>query len=834
VPIAITEEQRALQAAVRDWAKSVDPIAAVRRLEPASGPGTARGGPAGGAPSPGASPTYAAEATGGWDGLTELGVFSIALPTAVGGADGTVADLAAALEQVTAALIPGPVMPTVLAGLLLNPGPAEPGATGLLPQPASGPAEPTASAALPGSTFPPAQPALPALLPELAAGQASAAVALSAGALRGAWQGDGTLRVAGETGPVLGAGSTTHLVLAAAVPVVDSAVADGAAAQAAQAGPDEAVWFLVPASQPGLTLRSRPPVDFSRALADVRLDGAVIGPEQIISGLGTSRVRDLAVTLAAVEAAAVASWCCDTAAQYARTRHQFGRAIGSFQAVKHLCAGMLCRADRATALAWDAARTADEAPDEHPLAAAAAAALALDDAVDNAKDCIQVLGGIGFTWEHDAHLYLRRALAVRQLLGGSAAWRRRVAALALAGARRRLGVNLAGQDTTPLSPARSDDRGPGVPGVVPRGSRAGGRSPGLAEIREVAAAVAALPAEQRRAALADAGYAAPQWPAPYGQSASLATQLIIDEELHRAGLARPDLVIGGWAGHAILQYGTPAQRDRFIWPTLRGDITWCQLFSEPEAGSDLAGVRTRAEPVPGGWRLTGQKVWTSLAHQADWAICLARTDPTVAKHRGLSYFLVDMASPGIDIRPLREMTGRAMFNEVFLDGVVVPADCLLGQPGDGWRIARSTLAAERTAMGRGSAFGDEVDQLLGQVRAAGLDGDPAVMEQVGGLVAGGLAGSLLDLRATLAELGGAEPGQQAAVRKLIGVAHRQAVAEAALTLSGPDGAASDAATADPVHEFLLTRCLSIAGGTSQILLSLVGERVLGLPREEVR
>ena len=684
------------------------------------------------------------------------------------------ADLAAALEQVTAALIPGPVMPTLLAGLVLG-----------------------------------GQQAGSGLLPELAAGQASAAVALSAGTLRGAWQSDGTLRVGGDAGLVLGAGSTTHLLLAATVPV-----AGEAAAQAAQAGRDEAVWFLIPASQPGLTLLPRPPVDFSRALAGVRLEDAVIDAGQTITGLGTSPVRDLAATLAAVEAAAVATWCCDTAAQYARTRHQFGRAIGSFQAVKHLCAGMLCRADRATALAWDAARTADEAPDEHPLAAAAAAALALDDAVDNAKDCIQVLGGIGFTWEHDAHLYLRRALAVRQLLSGSAAWRRRVAALALAGARRRLGVNLAGQDTTPETGA----------------------------VRQVAAAVAALPAEQRRAALADAGYAAPQWPAPYGQSASLATQLIIDEELHRAGLARPDLVIGGWAGQAILQHGTPDQRDRFIWPTLRGEITWCQLFSEPEAGSDLAGVRTRAEPVTGGgegeaggaWRLTGQKVWTSLAHQADWAICLARTDPTVAKHRGLSYFLVDMTSPGIDIRPLREMTGRAMFNEVFLDEVVVPEDCLLGQPGDGWRIARSTLAAERTAMGRGSAFGDEVDQLLGQVRAAGLDGDPAVAEQVGRLVAGGVAGSLLDLRATLAELGGAEPGQQAAVRKLIGVAHRQAVAEAALILSGPDGAATDAAAADAVHEFLLTRCLSIAGGTSQILLSLVGERVLGLPREEVR
>ncbi len=772
MPIASNAEQRALQAAVRDWAKSVDPIALVRQLEPGSRPAAAPDGQDGQAPSPGATPTYVAEAAGCWAGLTELGVFSIALPAGVGGADGTVADLAAALEQLTTALLAGPVMPTLLAGLLL--------------------------------AADPAQPAAAVLLPELAVGQASVAVALSAGTLRGCWLPDGTLRVTGQTGPVLGAGSTTHLLLGATVP--DSA--------AAKPGTDGAVWFLVPAGHPGVTLLPRPPVDFSRSLAGVRLDDAVIDPAEIVSGLGTSRVRDLAATLAAVEAAAVASWCCDTAAQYARTRHQFGRPIGSFQAIKHLCAGMLGRADRATALAWDAARTADEVPDEHPLAAAAAAAVALDAAVDNAKDCIQVLGGIGFTWEHDAHLYLRRALALRQLLGGSAGWRRRVAGLALAGARRRLGVNLADQLTASSAVA----------------------------VRAVAVTVAALPDGQQRAALADAGYVAPQWPAPYGQSASLATQLVIDEELNQAGLARPDLVIGGWAGHAILQHGTPAQRDRFVWPTLRGEITWCQLFSEPEAGSDLAGVRTRAEQVSGGgegeaggaWRLTGQKVWTSLAHQADWAICLARTDPAAAKHRGLSYFLVNMTSPGIDIRPLREITGRAMFNQVFLDGVVVPGDCLLGQPGDGWRIARSTLAAERTAMGRGSAFGEAVEGLIGLVRAAGLDADPAVAEQVGGLVADGLAGSLLDLRATLAELGGAEPGQQAAVRKLIGVAHRQAVAEAALTLCGPDGAATDGAAADAVHEFLLTRCLSIAGGTTQILLSLVGERVLGLPREEVR
>jgi 3-oxochol-4-en-24-oyl-CoA dehydrogenase len=176
-------------------------------------------------------------------------------------------------------------------------------------------------------------------------------------------------------------------------------------------------------------------VDFSRALADVELDDVLVEPGLVL-GADARLVPDLAAALAAAEASGVAAWCCQTAASYARTRHQFGHPIGSFQAVKHLCAQMLCRAELAAAAASDAARAADQAPDELTLAAAAAAGLALDAAVDNAKDCIQVLGGIGFTWEHDAHLYLRRAVALRSLLGGSAAWRARTARLALGGARR--------------------------------------------------------------------------------------------------------------------------------------------------------------------------------------------------------------------------------------------------------------------------------------------------------------------------------------------------------------------------------------------------------------
>ncbi len=768
MPIAITEEQLALQASIREWAKRARPLAQVRRLEPGSPSAGAGGGPAagyGGLPGRPGDPAGAHDDGGCWNELADLGIFSIGLPADAGGADGSVADLAAALEQITCELVPGPVMPTLLAGLAL-----------------------ADHADIPG---------VKALLPALAAGQAAVAVGLTTGTMTGAWAGDGTLRVSGQAGPVLGGGSTAQLLLGA---VTDEGEA----------------WFVLAADHPGVTVQPRRPADFSRSLAGIQLTEAVIPPGQVLTGLHTARVRDLAATLFAAEAAAVAGYCCAVAAQYARTRHQFGRPIGSFQAIKHLCAGMLCRAESATVLAWDAARAAGEAPDEHPLAAAAAAALALDAAVDNAKDCIQVLGGIGFTWEHDVHLYLRRALALRQLLGGSAAWRARAAELALAGARRRLGVRVAGADA---------------------------ESAALAA-RSMAAAIAAMPPHYQRAALADAGYAVPQWPAPYGLSASPAAQIAIDEELSQAGLPRPDLVIGGWALPAIITHGTQAQCDRFAGPTLRGEITWCQLFSEPEAGSDLASLRTRAVRVKGdsdegmgrragggGWRLTGQKVWTSLAQDAGWAICLARTDATAPKHRGLTFFLVDMNSDGIDIRPLREITGRAVFNEVFLDDVFVPDDCVVGDPGDGWRVTRSTLAAERIAMGRGSALGEAVEGLLGVVRARGLAGDPGVAEQVGALVADGLAGSLMDLRSTLAQLRGAEAGPGAAVRKLVGVAHRQSVAETTLTLCGPDGAATDGPAADAVHEFLLSRCLSIAGGTTQILLSVVAERVLGLPRE---
>lgn len=690
----------------------------------------------------------------GWAELAEIGVFAIAVPEESGGAGAGIADLAAALEETAYALVPGAVLPTCLAGALLG----------------RETDSPVAADVLPG----------------LAGGRISVAVAWDSAQLEAVEAADGSLTVSGEVNPVLGDAESSYLLLSARTS--DSGEA----------------WFIVDTERAGVRLENRPATDFSRSLSRVVLHDVTIPSDARMRGPAGDDVADLAVTLFAAEASGVAAWCLRTAVEHARTREQFGNVIGSFQAVKHLCSQMLCRVEQAGALAWDAARTRDELPAEHALAAAAAGAVALDAAVDTVKDCIQVLGGVGFTWEHDAHLYLRRALALRQLAGGSSRWRHRAASLALDGARRN------------LNGARE------LPGEVERQRES---------VRGTARELAALPAEQQRIGLADSGYLAPHWPEPYGHSATPAMQLLIDEELHRAGISRPDLIIGGWAAPTILEHGTREQQERFVRPTLRGELVWCQLFSEPGAGSDLAALRTRAERVPGGWRLSGQKVWTSQAHQADWAICLARTDFDEPKHRGITYFLVDMDDPAIEVRPLREITGVERFNEVFLDGVFVSDGHVVGEPGAGWRLARTTLANERVAMAGGSALGHEVERLIELARERKAADDHGIRERIGAQVAQGLSVSLLGSRAMLRRLNGQDPGAESSVEKLVGVDHRQAVAELSLELLGADGAALDGDSAAVTGEFLLSRCLSIAGGTTQILRTVAAERILGLPRK---
>jgi 3-oxochol-4-en-24-oyl-CoA dehydrogenase len=552
-------------------------------------------------------------------------------------------------------------------------------------------------------------------------------------------------------------------------------------------------WLLIDATAEGVAVEPLTATDLSRPLARVVLRSA---PATVVETAG-DRVADLAATVLAAEAAGITRWALDTAVAYAKVREQFGKPIGSFQAIKHLCAEMLCRAEQVAVTAADAAHAAAD-PDQQQLsiAAATAASIGIEAAKANVKDCIQVLGGIGITWEHDAHLYLRRAYGIGQFLGGTARWLRRVAELTQAGVRRRLSIDLS--DVADLRP----------------------------QIAGAVAEIAALPEGKRQVALAEAGLLAPHWPAPYGRGAGPAEQLLIDQEMSSAGVPRPDLVIGWWAAPTILEHGTPEQVQRFVPATLRGEIFWCQLFSEPGAGSDLASLSTKAVRVDGGWELTGQKVWTSSAHKAQWGVCLARTDPDAPKHKGITYFLVDMSSPGILIRPLREITGSALFNEVFLDGVFIPDEMVVGTVNDGWRLARTTLANERVAMATGSSLGNPMEELLATL--ADVDLDAAQQERLARLIITAQAGSLLDQRiAQLAvEQSSRSPGAESSVRKLIGVRYRQALAEYRMDLTDGAGVVADVT----VHDFLNTRCLTIAGGTEQILLTLAAERLLGLPR----
>jgi alkylation response protein AidB-like acyl-CoA dehydrogenase len=558
----------------------------------------------------------------------------------------------------------------------------------------------------------------------------------------------------------------------------------------------EGRYVVVPSDQ--VRIVPGPSVDLSRTVGAVDAEGLDTSGLTSVASPGTSFVL---VCLAAAEASGVARWCMDTAVEYAKVREQFGRKIGSFQAIKHLCAEMLEVSESVTAAAWDAAVAAEgDDVEQATFAAEVAATVCFDGAVDVAKTCIQVLGGIGFTFEHDAHLYLRRAVALRALVGDPDAHAESLSRRAHTGVRRTGQIDFGGQD------AEFRD-----------------------EARREAQRTAALPAADRRLALAESGFLTPHWPVPHGLGAGPVQQLVIDQELAAAGVERPDLVIGGWAAPTILEHGSDEQRERFLGPTLRGEVAWCQLFSEPGAGSDLASLRTKAEPTEGGWLVTGQKVWTSVAERADWGICLARTDAgadSAAKpHAGITYFLVDMKSAGLDIRPLRELTGDALFNEVFLDRVFVPHDCVVGEVNGGWRLARTTLANERVAMA-GAKLGDSVElavSMLDELR-------PSAVERVGRAIALAQVVKLLGMRSTLRSIAGQGPGTESSVAKLVGVRSRQDSAELAMELLGDEIFTASDRAVRATDLFLRNRCLSIAGGTTQILRNVAGERILGLPR----
>ena len=359
--------------------------------------------------------------------------------------------------------------------------------------------------------------------------------------------------------------------------------------------------------------------------------------------------------------------------------------------------------------------------------------------------------------------------------------------------------------------------------------------------------------------LSEAGYAAPHWPAPWGLDADPIHQLVIDDELARAKVQLPMNPMGtGWGGPTILVGGTQAQKDRYLWPMLAAEEIWCQLFSEPGAGSDLANLGTRAVLDGDEFVVNGQKIWTTSAEHADFGILIARTDPTVPKHKGISYFICPMDLPGIEVRPIVEITGGNHFCEVFFTDVRIPADLLVGTLHDGWRLAKVTLGNERVSLSTGGVLwgnGPTGLELVEQLRDRGGLTDPLLRQNVARVYSEHVVLDLIRMRMLTAALKRQEPGPAASIRKLLADEHGQHVMQLARAaigaeamLTAPDGCDYDAhrdgrvlaeqGPADDLHHpswyhgFMFSQALTIGGGTFAVQRNIIGERVLGLPRDE--
>jgi len=673
-----------------------------------------------------------------WREMAELGWLGIHLPEEHGGAGAGLSELVVVLDELGRQVAPGPFLPTVLASAVI---------------------------AHCGSGDQRAY-----FLPGLADGSVAAALGLGGTLTRR----DGVLD--GDGGVVLGGAGADLLLL--------------------RAGDD---LVAVPAGTDGVTVTGTKDLDPSRRSAWVTVSSVRMRDADVLVG-ALPRARSLARTLGAAEAVGVMAACTDAAVAYAKERVQFGRTIGTFQAVKHHCADLLVAAELATAAVWDAARAAADATDEFDLVAAMAAQLAFGPAVHSAQMNIQVHGGIGFTWEHDAHLFLRRALVLNGLLA-SPADAEAVTTEAARGTSREVTLDLPDEAEV----IRSDVRGE-------------------------AERIAALPRAEQRKALVESGLLVPHWPEPWGRAAGAVEQIVIDEELRAAGVKVPGLGITGWNIMTVHQYATPDQVERWVYKTLMGEYVWCQLFSEPDAGSDAAAVKTRGTRVDGGWRVHGQKVWTSGAQYCHLGLATVRTDPDAPKHAGITTMVIDMHAPGVEVRPLRQITGNADFNEVFFDDVFVPDDDVVGTPDDGWTVARSTLGNERVSIGGGVGGIFAPMDLLALLKDGG-DRVPGASARVGAILAKEHALKVLNLRRAQRSVIGGGPGPEGNVTKLALAEHGHDRARLQADLVGPDIAVLDGEHAVAGYSELAARAMSIAGGTSEITRNQIAERILGLPRD---
>ena len=691
-----------------------------------------------------------------WRAAADQGLQGVHLAESVGGQGFGLLELAVVLAEFGHGAVPGPFVPSTIASALI-------------------------AAHDPGSE----------LLGELASGAVIAAYALDGtnSSLTATRHGD-VLVVGGEARSVLAAAQATLLVL----PVCTDA---------------GTVWVALDADQ--FDVEQVVSVDRLRPVAHVRAGAVEVAANRVLGNLTGDAALAIVSTLLSAEAVGIARWATETASAYAKIREQFGRPIGQFQAIKHKCAEMMARTERATAAVWDAARAIDERIEKPEstvqtgweFAAAVAATLAPAAAQSCVQDCIQVHGGIGFTWEHDTNVYYRRAVGLAAAFGRGADYPQRVVDTAITTGVRKLNID--------LEPSTEKIR---------------------EEIRAEVDALKAISADQRTEAIVEGGWVLPYLPKPWGRAATPVEQIITAQEFSAGKVRRPMLGIASFLVPSIVAFGNEDQQRRFLPPTLRGEMNWCQLFSEPGAGSDLAGLSTKAVKVDGGWRITGQKIWTTLAQYAGWGALLARTEPNAPKHNGITYFLLDMASEGVTVRPLRELTGNEFFNEVFIDDVFVPDGLVLGEVNRGWEVSRNTLTAERVTIGSAENPSlASLDRLVELMRDGTFD--QIAQNRAGQLIAEGYAAKVLNMRSTLLTLAGGDALPSAAISKLLSMRTAQGYAEFGSASFGVDGGIGDTGQLQGQWaEYLLaSRASTIYGGTSEVQLNIIAERLLGLPRD---
>ena len=691
-----------------------------------------------------------------WKDLVDNGFHAVHLDEQVGGQGGGRTDMACVLAAAAEKLLPGPLLGTAIAGAVVSA------------------ADPTEAARV--------------LLKEIAGGLPATVVL----------PGHSDFRMDAD-GRITGSSGLTQGICSAQRVVVPARTADR-----------RSVWAVVDPA--GCPIDRRRGTDPTVDLGILHLNhhaGAVL------SGVDEDTVLDITVAFTAAMTSGILQWCVGTVTDHLRTREQFGALIGTFQAMQHKAAMLLVTSELAAAAAWDAARALDESdePEQRRLASAAAAVMTVMPAPGHVLEALTMLGAIGFTWEHDLHLYWRRATSLAASIGPVSRWTRELGELS-AVATRDLNVHLGVGDAG----FRAEVAGV-LDAALSVANDADGRQ---GEGPEYATGA-------QRKLLADQGLVAPHWPAPWGRDATVRQQLIVAEEFgRRPALVRPSIGIAEWILPSILTAGSDDVREQFVTPTLRGELAWCQLFSEPGAGSDLASLVTRAERTDGGWLVNGHKIWTSSAHRADYGALLARTDPAAPKHRGIGYFILDMRSPGVEYQQITQASGRADFNEVFLTDVFIPDAMLLGEPTGGWQLAISTMAAERVAIS-GYVHHDRMGALRQLVADGGADRDP-MLHAIGEIDAYTNTLKALGLRETLRLLDGQAPGTASSISKVAtNVMLRRA---AALTL-GLTGRLGLEQHSEPpvVAPYLDLPAELIGGGTTEIQLNIIAQMIMGLPRK---